>query len=204
MFWRSKAYSLKFLTTFWKLPAKFRGIFYCACIRNSGKKRGRPVFIICMFEDWGLPIDESSFGRNYLLDHVNTRMDWKRKEGIYCTTFSLVVARRLSEFLGGRLELSRRGGNVNVMKLELPLKKSWKDKITQLELKPELFPNDVSLKGYKILVIESQNEESDMMGYGFVSVEHRWMLLILQKKGWNYGRVMWQSHLMLLWWMDIH
>ena len=30
------------------------------------------------------------------------------------------------------------------------------------------------------------------------------MLLILQKKGWNYGRVMWQSHLMLLWWMDIH
>ena len=51
-----------------------------------------------------------------------------------------------------------------MMKLELTLKKSWKDKITQLELKPELFPNDVSLKGYKILVIESQNEESDMMG----------------------------------------
>ena len=72
----------KFLTTFLKLPAKFRGIFYCACIRNSEKKRGRPVLLSVMFEDWGLPIDESSFGRNYLLDHVNTRMDWKRKEGI--------------------------------------------------------------------------------------------------------------------------
>ena len=54
-----------------------------------------------------------------------------------------------------------------MMKLELPLKKSWKDKITQLEPKPELFQNDVSLKGYKILVIESQNEESDMMGVRF-------------------------------------
>ncbi|MFR1028423.1 MAG: hypothetical protein ACLSD6_03965 [Clostridium sp.] len=132
------------------------------------EKRGDDQFLLSvMFEDWGLPIDESSFGRNYLLDHVNTRMDWKRKEGIYCTTFSLVVARRLSEFLGGRLELSRRGGNVNVMKLELPLKKSRKDKITQLELNPKLFQNDVSLKGYKILVIESQNEESDMMGVRF-------------------------------------
>ena len=132
------------------------------------EKRGDDQFLLSvMFEDWGLPIDESSFGRNYLLDHVNTRMDWKRKEGIYCTTFSLVVARRLSEFLGGRLELSRRGGNVNVMKLELPLKRGWKDKITQLELNPKLFQNDVSLKGYKILVIESQNEESDMMGVRF-------------------------------------
>ena len=54
-----------------------------------------------------------------------------------------------------------------MMKLELPLKKSWKDKITLLEPKPELFQNDVSLKGYKILVIESQNEESDMMGVRF-------------------------------------
>ncbi len=54
-----------------------------------------------------------------------------------------------------------------MMKLELPLKKSWKDKITQLEPKPELFQNDVSLKGYKILVIESQNEDSDMMGVRF-------------------------------------
>lgn len=40
-----------------------------------------------------------------------------------------------------------------MMKLELPLKKSWKDKITQLELKPELFPNDVSLKGYKFWLL---------------------------------------------------
>ena len=94
-------------------------------------------------------------------------MDWKRKEGIYCTTFSQVVARRLSEFLGGRINLIKQRGNVNVMKLELPLKKSWKDKITQLEPKPELFQNDVSLKGYKILVIESQKEESDMMGVRF-------------------------------------
>ena len=67
-----------------------------------------------------------------------------------------------------------------MMKLELPLKKSWKDKITQLELKPELFPNDVSLKGYKILVIELiRMSESDMMGY-LLSVQSTggcWLIL---------------------------
>lgn len=129
------------------------------------EKRGDDQFqLSVMFEDWGLPVDDSSFGRNYLSDSVNTRMDWRRKEGIYCTTFSLVLARRLAEFLGGRIELSRRGGNVNVMKLELPLKKGWTDTVKQLEPKTELFSNEVSLKGYKILVIEPQNKESDMVG----------------------------------------
>lgn len=129
------------------------------------EKRGDDQFqLSVMFEDWGLPMDDSSFGRNYLSDSVNTRMDWRRKEGIYCTTFSLVLARRLAEFLGGRIELSRRGGNVNVMKLELPLKKGWTDTVKQLEPKTELFSNEVSLKGYKILVIEPQNKESDMVG----------------------------------------
>lgn len=129
------------------------------------EKRGDDQFqLSVMFEDWGLPMGDSSFGRNYLSDSVNTRMDWRRKEGIYCTTFSLVLARRLAEFLGGRIELSRRGGNVNVMKLELPLKKGWTDTVKQLEPKTELFSNEVSLKGYKILVIEPQNKESDMVG----------------------------------------
>ena len=129
------------------------------------EKRGDDQFqLSVMFEDWGLPMDDSSFGRNYLSDSVNTRMDWRRKEGIYCTTFSLVLARRLAEFLGGRIELSRRGGNVNVMKLELPLKKGWTDTVKQLEPKTEIFSNEVSLKGYKILVIEPQNKESDMVG----------------------------------------
>lgn len=129
------------------------------------EKRGDDQFqLSVMFEDFGLPVDDSSFGRNYLLDSVNTRMDWKRKEGIYCTTFSLVLARRMAEFLGGRLEMSRRGGSVNVIKLELPLKKGWSDTVTQLEPRPELFTNEVSLKGYKILVVEPQNEESDMIG----------------------------------------
>ena len=128
------------------------------------EKRGDDQFqLSVMFEDWGLPMGDSSFGRNYLSDSVNTRMDWRRKEGIYCTTFSLVLARRLAEFLGGRIELSRRGGNVNVMKLELPLKKGWTDTVKQLEPKTELFSNEVSLKGYKILVIEPQNKESDMV-----------------------------------------
>lgn len=129
------------------------------------EKRGDDQFLLSvMFEDWGLPMDDSSFGRNYLSDSVNTRMDWRRKEGIYCTTFSLVLARRLAEFLGGRVELSRRGGNVNVMKLELPLKKGWADTVRQLEPRTEFFSNEVSLKGYKILVIEPQNKESDMVG----------------------------------------
>ena len=117
-----------------------------------------------VLEDRGFPVQEDYFGRAYPLDRVNTRVDWKREEGIYCTTFSLVLARRLAELLGGRLELSRRGQNTNMIKLEIPLQKGREGSVQSLSLEKDSLLQEAVLNGYRILVVERENAVNDMVG----------------------------------------
>ena len=90
-------------------------------------------------------------------------MDWKREEGIYCTTFSLVLARRLAQLLGGRLELSRRGQNTNMIKLEIPLQKGREGSVQSLSLEKDSLLQEAELNRYRILVVERKNA-NDMVG----------------------------------------
>lgn len=116
-----------------------------------------------VFEDRGFPMVEEYFGRKYPLDRINTRVDWRREEGIYCTTFSLILARRLAELLGGRLQLSRRGDNVNVIKLELPLQIGKGNRNETVSWGKDAIPPEAVLDAYRILVVEKKDAANEMV-----------------------------------------
>ncbi len=130
---------------------------------NVDERNQHICFLSLVFEDRGVPIESEYFGRKYPLDRVNMRVDWKRAEGTYCTTFSLVLARRLAEMLGGRLELDRRQ-SVNVIKLTLPFQRGEREGAGSVILQEEILSREAALDQYRILVVERKDASSDLVG----------------------------------------
>lgn len=128
------------------------------------ERRGGVSSLLLVFEDQGVPIQDQFFGREYPIDQLNNRVDWKREEGLICTTFSLMLARRLAEFLGGHLTLERRGEDVNVIRLELPFQREVGASVSQMEGKRELVSRQAMLDRYHILVVQKQDADSEMVG----------------------------------------
>lgn len=132
---------------------------------NVEDQGGGTSCISLMFEDRGFPIEESYFGRAYPMDVINDKTDWKIPEGASFTTFSLVLARRITELLGGHLHLSRRGDDINIISLELPFQRAGEPCTKKgVELLEEDMPREAVLDSYNILVVEREDADSNLVG----------------------------------------
>lgn len=132
---------------------------------NMEDRGGRMSLLSLMFEDRGFPIEETYFGRAYPTDVINDKTDWKTQEGASFTTFSLVLARRITELLGGHLKLSRRGEDANLIHLELPFQREGEScSGNEVEVLREETPREAKLDPYKILVVEREDADSNLVG----------------------------------------
>lgn len=121
-------------------------------------------FLSLILEERGIPIEQEYFGREYPIDKINTRVDWKREDGTLCTTFSLMLARRMAELLNGTLLLERREENINVIKLELPFQHGEAAPLESIDLSEEEMRGQAWFGGYQIFVVEREDADCDRMG----------------------------------------
>jgi PAS domain S-box-containing protein len=121
--------------------------------------------LIIMVEDWGIPVNDGYFGRDYPMDLHSSEADWKKNINKIGTAFSLVVARKLVSLLGGRMKISRKGDVSNVLQAELILQKNADSpidmKIPNEEENPE---NDKILEGYSLLLVRNKEGERKLSG----------------------------------------
>lgn len=121
-------------------------------------------FFSMVFEDKGIPIEEEYFGREYPIDKINKRVDWKREEGTQYTTFSLMLARRMTELLSGTMLLHRKKENINVIKLEVPFQREIKETVVSIDLPEEQLPKEDMFAAYHIFVVGRDDADSDLTG----------------------------------------
>ncbi|MCH5266217.1 MAG: PAS domain-containing protein [Lachnospiraceae bacterium] len=116
-------------------------------------------------EDWGIPVNELFFGRMYSVESDHDRSEWDSGRERMGTTFSLILARKLVELMGGRIELSRKDDKTNLTKLEIPLQKlrgSAEEVPRELsggDWKPE---PEVDLSGYSFLLVEKEGQQESV------------------------------------------
>lgn len=120
---------------------------------------------ILTFEDKGTPIEESFFGRVYPLDSENERAVWDSEAAKMGTSYSLIIARRIAEAMGGRVRLCRREEDSNLIELEIPLQRVKKlPDNASIEL-PEKEPAaEVDLSAYSLLLIKEGTQENNLIG----------------------------------------
>jgi PAS domain S-box-containing protein len=114
-------------------------------------------------EDYGVPVNDSFFGREYPVEDVRIESLWERSQSEYFTAFSLVVAKRLTELLSGQIRLTRKKDYINVIEVILPLKKSQKaSEPIGVEFKKD--EGGQELRDYSLLLIESENTQEKLNG----------------------------------------
>ncbi len=128
---------------------------------GSDEEQGEGVSrITLMVEDWGIPINETFFGRTYPLENDHDRSEWTPGRERTGTTFSLILARRLLELMGGRIDLSRKEDKTNLIKLEIPLQKLGENmENAHLELSDEGQEPGADLSGYSFLLVRREGEK---------------------------------------------
>lgn len=115
--------------------------------------------IMLIVEDHGIMIGDGFFGRQYPLDEEDNYV----VEPIG-TRFSLILARRIVEYMGGRLQMRRERGNTNVIEFTVPMQHgqnqdSDRGETTQKENEKS---KDI-LKEYKLLVVEDNSNPAVRM-----------------------------------------
>lgn len=128
------------------------------------QRRGGINFLSLVFEDQGVPVEDEYFGREYPINQLNNRVDWKREEGLICTTFSLMLARRLAELLGGRMVLKRREDSENIIRLELPLQREEGTPVDKMDWREENLSPKAALDRYHILVVQREEPDDELVG----------------------------------------
>ena len=74
-------------------------------------------------EDTGTPVLLSSFGRDYLLEPKLQKETWRYGNTPHGAEFSLILARKILESMGGMLQLNRKKEQFNIIDIYFPLKK---------------------------------------------------------------------------------
>ncbi len=80
--------------------------------------------LVLTLEDTGVMIEEGFLGRHFQLSSLEEQTAWDIGEEYLGTSFSLIVARKLVEILGGDMKLSRKGTDINEIEIRIPLLKS--------------------------------------------------------------------------------
>lgn len=116
--------------------------------------------LIITVEDWGIPVTDGYFGREYPIEVRDNERDWKYFGNRSGTAFSLIVARKLVEMMGGRMVLTRKSGTSNVMTIEILLQKmagnTTDTKIADIDGDEE---GREILKGYFLLLVRHKKKQ---------------------------------------------
>ena len=86
---------------------------------DDTKQEGDISWLTVAVDGTGIPVSDSFLGRDYPMEGDYKLPAWK--QGGEGTVFSLPVACRLAELLGGWIRLYRRDSQVNVVELTIPL-----------------------------------------------------------------------------------
>lgn len=131
-----------------------RGVIH---IWGSDEDQGNGISHLCFaVEDNGIPVNENFFGRMYPIDNMEDKSAWKAGYSCMGTSFSLVVARKIIELLGGTIRLYQKDDKRNIIEITIPLQRSQnlKDKARVLTTVEER-NNKTDLGGYSLLVVEN-------------------------------------------------
>ena len=131
-----------------------RGVIH---IWGSDEDQGNGISHLCLaVEDNGIPVNENFFGRMYPIDNMEDKSAWKAGYSCMGTSFSLVVARKIIELLGGTIRLYQKDDKRNIIEITIPLQRSQnlKDKARVLTTVEER-NNKTDLSGYSLLVMEN-------------------------------------------------
>lgn len=79
--------------------------------------------LVITAEDWGIPVSDKYFGREYPIEIRDNQRDWNLFGNRSGTAFSLIVARKLVDLMGGRMTLSRKADTSNVLSVEILLQR---------------------------------------------------------------------------------
>lgn len=115
------------------------------------------------FEDRGIPLEENFFGRVYPLDLETDRVVWDLATEKLGTTYSLIIARKLAEAMGGRLRLCQGEGTLNLIELNIPLqsvKGATGEAAITLSEKDEAA--EVDLGKYSLLLVKEGEQENNL------------------------------------------
>ncbi len=105
-------------------------------------------------EDTGIPVADSFYGRKYPMGEWGANPMWEQGDGEVCTAFSLTVARKMAELMGGSIHLKRRGNKVNVIDVSIPLQRKSSIPENRI-LEPENGTDETGeLKGCTFLLVE--------------------------------------------------
>ena len=126
-------------------------------IWGTDEDQGNGISHLCLVvEDMGIPVNENFFGRTYPIDNMEFRSAWRAGHTHMGTSFSLVVARKIIELLGGSIHLYQKGDKRNIIEITIPLQRSQdlRDKANVLtEVEERL--SRVDFSDYTLLVVEN-------------------------------------------------
>lgn len=109
-----------------------------------------------VLEDTGIPVNENFFGRAYSIKDIDNQSLWKKGYNRMGTCFSLIVARKIIELLGGSIRLHRKEEKRNIIEITLPFQRSqnMREKARPVTTTEETL-RDVDFSGYSLLVLEN-------------------------------------------------
>ena len=108
-----------------------------------------------MVEDMGIPVNDNFFGRLYPMEDLEKVSSWNREKKHMGALFSLVVARKIVELLGGNIQMQQKKDQRNEIRITIPFQRSHKPKVTpQVMIKTDHMTGEADLRGYTILVVE--------------------------------------------------
>lgn len=121
--------------------------------------------LLVTMEDWGIPVGESFFGRIYPMDSDSIRSVWDMGEECMGTSYSLILARKIAEQMGGSIRLSRKREKTNVIELDIPLLRSqdMPEKIFMEPAEKETVV-EADLSGYSLLLVEEKEMKEQLTG----------------------------------------
>lgn len=106
-------------------------------------------------EDYGIPIGDGYFGRQYPLEEEENYA-----EKPFGTSFSLILARRIAELMGGHMRMRRQREATNVIEVSIPIQCHSHNTRLDVQKDEEKREEEKVLKGYKILLVEDNRENS--------------------------------------------
>ncbi|MCR5691979.1 MAG: hypothetical protein K6G62_07155, partial [Eubacterium sp.] len=115
---------------------------------NSGVNR-----LVLFFQDDGISVNEDFFGRNYALEMDANLSAWKQDKEYVENSFSLVVARKIAELMGGDIRLHSMDDDLNGIEVMIPLRKNENSQIDRVEFRKKE-DDKPDMSDYSLLVIK--------------------------------------------------
>jgi signal transduction histidine kinase len=121
--------------------------------------------LIITVEDWGIPVNDGYFGRDYPIEVQTDMEDWKKNVLKTGTAFSLVVAKKLVGLMGGKMTLNRKGDAANVLYAEFILQKNADTPVdTKIHQEMRETGEEKLLDGYSLLLVRNPKSERKLSG----------------------------------------